>query len=268
MAYDHNQKAGNPGDVIKHVALIAALLSCDEKEPSLKFVDLFAGYAYNPLVDGNEWSEGIGQITIRSETMANLAVQLYLDWYLSRPSLVGGMYPGSSLVAVDVMAYLGKRIELTLYDISDKPIRNLKRVFGSDRHTIHHRAARSDDQELALADFLFIDPPGIQSLRKPSYPALNELIEFAELPKNSQTLFWLPLTNSPKDNDAATRPLLNCGYDITQVVWADQGSMIGCILAYELSPEGSDALRSSVEEAFDIARLGKKQYFMVEHIDT
>ena len=268
MSYDHNQKAGNPGDVIKHVALIAALVSSDRNENIFRFVDLFAGYAYNPLDVGNEWREGIGRIAKPSKTNSNLAVQLYLDWYLSRPSLVGGTYPGSSLVAVDVMAYLGKRIDLTLFDISEKPIRNLRRVYGSDNHTIHHRAARLDDPEIARADFLFVDPPGIQSSRKPSYPTLNELKEFAELPENCQTLFWLPLTNSATENDAARHSLLSCGYELTQAVWANQGNMVGCVLGYRLASKGSEALRASVAEVFDKARLGTNQSFKVEHTDA
>ena len=268
MAYDHNQKAGNPGDVIKHVALIAALISIDKNEYTFRFVDLFAGYAYSPLDGGNEWREGIGRIANPSKTSSNLAVQLYLDWYLSRPSLIGGTYPGSSLIAVDVMAYLSKRIELTLFDISEKSIRNLKRVYGSDSHFIHHRAARFEDPEIALADFLFIDPPGIHSSSKPSYPTLKELLEFAKLPANGQTLFWLPLTDSVTENDAARHSLLNSGFDITQAVWANQGSMIGCMLAYRLAEEGIDALRTSVAEAFDIARLGTNRFFMVEHTDA
>jgi 23S rRNA A2030 N6-methylase RlmJ len=268
LAYDHNRKAGNPGDVIKHVGLIAALLSSDKTEHAFRFVDLFAGYAYNPIVDGNEWCEGIGRITTCSENSANLAVQLYLDWYLSRPSLVGGMYPGSSLVANDVLTYLGTGIELTLYDISEKPIRNLKRVYGTDKHSIHHRAGSLDDPEIALADFMFIDPPGIRSLRESTYPKLSDLIELAELPEMCQTLFWLPLTDSKTENSAAIQSLLQCGFDISRAVWANQSRMIGCFLAYKLSVAGKNQLRSAVEEAFEIARLGVLESSMVDHLDA
>lgn len=268
MAYDHNRKAGNPGDVIKHVGLIAALLSSDKTEHTFRFVDLFSGYANNPIVGGNEWCEGIGRITTCSENSVNLAVQLYLDWYLSRPTLVGGMYPGSSLVANDVLTYLGRGIELTLYDISEKPIRNLRRVYDTDKNSIHHRAASLDDPEIALADFMFIDPPGIRSRHKSTYPKLSGLIKFAELPERCQTLFWLPLTVSRTENDTAIQTLLHCGFDISRAVWTNQGEMIGCFLAYKLSMAGKNQLRSAVEEAFEIARLGVFESSMVEHLDA
>ena len=64
MTYDHHEKAGNQGDVVKHVALIAALdtilQECDQT--TFRYADTFAGYAYSPIIQGNEWDRGIGRV--------------------------------------------------------------------------------------------------------------------------------------------------------------------------------------------------------------
>ncbi len=54
--YDHHKKAGNEGDICKHPALIAALdetVAHTHCSPFL-YADIFAGYAKNPLLKGNE----------------------------------------------------------------------------------------------------------------------------------------------------------------------------------------------------------------------
>jgi len=268
MAYDHNKKAGNAGDVIKHVALIAALDSLRKDNDKLKFVDLFAGYAFNPIVAGNEWRDGIGRININPENVLNDAVRVYLNWYLSRPSLNGGIYPGSSLVAHDVLTHQGREIELTLFDISENPIKNLKLVFGGKQHHIYHRAANLNDSEIVTADFLFIDPPGLSSERNSSYPKLDELIQFTSLPKAAQILFWLPMTESIQTDAASIQTLVGCGFDITRVAWAGAGTTPGCVLAYKLSRGTVPRLRSAVEEIYAIAELGNDKGSYLEHVNA
>ena len=54
--YDHNVKAGNQGDMIKHTALIAAASVLMAKiKDTFHYADTFAGYAYNPLKSDGEW---------------------------------------------------------------------------------------------------------------------------------------------------------------------------------------------------------------------
>ncbi len=64
MSYDHHTKAGNEGDVVKHVALLAVLDSLlgDHHGPDLRYADIFAGYAYSPMIRGNGWEKGVGKL--------------------------------------------------------------------------------------------------------------------------------------------------------------------------------------------------------------
>ena len=268
MTYDHNRKAGNAGDVIKHVALIAALNSATKSSVKFRFVDIFAGYAFNPVVKGNEWCDGIGRISTEPENVRNDSVRLYLKWYLSRPSLRGGIYPGSSLIAHDVLAHQGRKIELTLYDISERPIKSLRHIYGSQNHNIFHRAATIKDSEIFDADFLFIDPPGLFSEHKISYPKLHELIQFTTLPRQGHVLFWLPLTHSSQTDAETIQSLVEHGFDITRAVWARNAVTPGCLLAYRLGDSAIKRLRLAVEEIYSIAEFGTGDGALLEHINT
>lgn len=73
--YDHNVKAGNEGDVIKHTALMtAASLLMEKIEKTFHYADTFAGYAYNPLKSDGEWPRGIGALYDSGVTLQNPAV--------------------------------------------------------------------------------------------------------------------------------------------------------------------------------------------------
>lgn len=59
--YDHNIKAGNRGDVVKHTALIAVASELMKRcNGTFRYADAYAGYAYNPLKTNGEWRDGIG----------------------------------------------------------------------------------------------------------------------------------------------------------------------------------------------------------------
>ena len=159
--YDHHKKAGNQGDVVKHIALIAALDKVLQKHRGsvFRYADVFAGYAHNPLVQGNEWKQGIGKLFGRQDLDNNEHTTLYNRWYLTRLQIPGGTYPGSSLIAADMGACKKKNIKLSLWDISQPAIANLRKVFRGQGHSIFHYAASPSQIEVKSADFLLIDPP-------------------------------------------------------------------------------------------------------------
>ena len=159
--YDHHKKAGNQGDVVKHIALIAALdkVVHNHRGPVFRYADIFAGYAHNPLIRGYEWKQGIGKLFGRQGLDKNEHTALYERWYLTRPQLLGGMYPGSSLIAADMAAWKKKKIKLSLWDISPSVIADLMKIFSGGGHNIFHRPAKPSEKDVRSADFLLIDPP-------------------------------------------------------------------------------------------------------------
>lgn len=252
MQYDHNNKAGNAGDIFKHTALIAALNALPNTSQTFRFVDLFAGYAVNPILSGNQWQQGIGRIYRKCDNTDNQAVCSYHNWYLSRPSLVGGVYPGSSLIAQDVITARGQEVVMALYDISAAPIDNLRRVYDGCDHDIHHRAAELTDSDIQSADFLFIDPPGLQSDSQPGYPTLDALLAFSEQTPTAASFFWLPISKT-NTAESEMETLRAQGFSVSAVVWGEHyatGSTIGCVIAYRASGAGVEQVQDTLDEMF------------------
>ena len=102
--YHHATKSGNQGDVVKHVALLAALDVVLAAWPGgfFRYADTFAGDAQHVLGEGGAWQEGVGRLADEPQLEANPHTALYKRWYLPRPLVRGGAYPGSGLVAADV----------------------------------------------------------------------------------------------------------------------------------------------------------------------
>src|SRR5688572_13202069 len=121
MRYDHRIHAGNKGDVVKHVALVAALRTAMEanRRRSFRYADAFAGPSGTTLRRTGEWVRGIGSVD-RGKRPRSRDVRSWLSWYLPRPILPGGRYPGSALIAADVAASLGKRLTMNLWDTSNE----------------------------------------------------------------------------------------------------------------------------------------------------
>ncbi len=93
MAYDHHEKAGNQGDIVKHPALIAALdatVSRAKGEP-FRYADIFAAYAVNPLLKGNQWTRGISVVAGQHLLTGNRHVASWARWFsLDREPVEGG----------------------------------------------------------------------------------------------------------------------------------------------------------------------------------
>jgi len=277
MTYDHNKKAGNEGDIVKHVALIAALnvISATKSSEQFNFVDLFAGYAFNPLLDKNEWKNGIGKIHNQSSKVTDKNVRLYFNWYLSRPILSGGIYPGSSLIAHDTLINNGAIPHLTLYDISQKAFLNLKLAFGNTNHSIFNRPAEENDNEITESNFLFIDPPGLFSSQKKDFPKPDDLIKFEDFPKDKNILVWLPITISTitkppsesKQTINAIKLFREKGYQITKTRWAIGGRVVGCFMAYKLPQKAVESLRAAIENMVEIADWKSKFSMPIQHLE-
>ena len=240
QVYDHNIKAGNQGDLIKHPSLIAALNSLSEQlsERNFRYTDLFAGYGVNPIIAGNEWSLGIGLIHPMPATVNNPDLQQFRDRYLSRPELTDGIYPGSALIASEVLRHNNLRPELTLYDISESALTSLRQTFPE--HRVIPRPALPDDEEIANSDFLFIDPPGLYSEKNPAFPSLSYLLQFEKRMKDPKVMFWLPITGDGEVGGEtelsreSARQLTATGYQVFKVRWADHHRTVGCIIATKL----------------------------------
>lgn len=156
MDYDHGKKAGNQGDVVKHVALAAALrqLLLNWEGSEFKYADTFAAYAWNTFHPNGEWRQGIAKLDASSSVDPD--VNWLIDTYGLDDVSAGKKYPGSAKVACDAVHAFQKSPSLSLWDIADKPIASLRAEF--DAQSVFQKPATHLDQEVLLADFLFIAP--------------------------------------------------------------------------------------------------------------
>jgi len=59
MDYSHARHAGNAGDVLKHVALVALLEAMLRDPAPLTYVETHAGDGLYPLGSNGEWGDGV-----------------------------------------------------------------------------------------------------------------------------------------------------------------------------------------------------------------
>lgn len=262
-SYDHNRKAGNQGDLVKHVALIATAQGLSQPGKPFHYADLFAGYADNLLQFEGSWQQGIGVLHHSKPDPTNPALRHYLQQFQDNVALAGTFYPGSARFVQQLLATQNSPTQLSLYDIASKPLASLRQSFPEAN--IHNRAANVKDRAVKGADLLFIDPPGIRWTEKPEYPKAEWLLSFADIDLQQPLLYWLPLF-SPQSSEAAeqSQKVLNAlqqrGFQISLCRWHpeveadDQVNLIGCALAYRLPATVNKAIEQALAETIHLAQ--------------
>ena len=246
--YDHSEKSGNEGDVVKHVGLLAALDATLEGWPGgfFHYADTFAGYAQCVLGEGGEWTRRAGVLADQKRLGENPHAARWQRWYLPRPVVRGTAYPGSSLVAADVARDREVPIHLSLWDVSETAVRSLRATWG-DRAFVLARPADPAEAAIVEADFLFIDPPDLAP-----WPAIHPMLE-RERPGG--TLLWLPvLSVGDEPIREAIEAARSLGYAVEDVRWTPRGrTTVGCRLVYRLSESAGAALAEAVAHVARIA---------------
>ena len=250
--YDHHIKAGNPGDVVKHVALIAAadaiMANC---RGSFRYADTFAGYAWNPLSSGGEWQYGIGKVHDAITASANPAIQFWRELWACRYGLEGSLYPGTTLFVRNLSLKHGLAFRPRLWDISPAVIAQLMTVYGNGA-TIFPRPAHPDDFTGEASDLLLIDPPG----HEPDSPYLGNLPDYFAVARN--VLLWLPVTTVNGVETVASREAhrecCKMGVPVVTVMWGGEKGTRGCRLAFQLSADVAQTMQAAVSEIAGIAQ--------------
>ena len=292
MPYDHHVKAGNPGDIVKHPALIAAFDVLLSQQKDLRnhrtgvttpfhYLDMFAGHAWHPLIDENivpgfqkslEWKRGIGILFENAQFWSNAClnthVKYWRDWYLpNRPSLVRGWYPGSSVIAADMCRKHGRPIRMTLFDTSEEVREDLTRFFQptlpSDQFTkndycvIGRSFHPTPSQQTAIVepDFFFIDPPGLSE-----WETVRDEILMPRQKQNRPTLVWLPIAGNNSAFDGEPRNEIKEAADLDYnwhvVRWA-QNSDLGSACALICNCAQTE-VRAAVECIVEMMHWGKE----------
>lgn len=240
--YDHNIKAGNRGDVVKHTALIAVASELMKRcNGTFRYADAYAGYAYNPLKTNGEWRDGIGVLHDSGFSSKNPAVEFWQELWKCKAGLRGSVYPGSSLFMLKLCLERGLSFHARLWDISPSVVSQLVMFYDPDEVSVFPRPARADDFIDYTPDLLLIDPPDVTEVEK-----VLELFAVAE-----NTILWLPIcTKAGVETEESCRAYHICkerGLSIASVVWDSAQNTRGCRLICRVPINAKRALR----EAFD-----------------
>ena len=261
--YDHQTKAGNEGDVVKHPALIAAhdgLLA--EHDGLFRYADAFAGRWEYALREGGAWTCGIERFASRWPG-GNPDVEL---WRRQWTAAEGLSYPGSTQLAQRILSGRGA-YEIRAFEVVEAYAAGLRQKLGNAG--VFARSALPKDWTRWRPDLLFIDPPGLRSNRKPDYPTLGSLLRLAQGIEN--VLMWLPMAGERGSSETAvplaptTRKIMDeCarrGFQVLAVRWFGEGPMPGCFLVFHFeSPKVARRVTAAVE---DVVRAMGQDWCMV-----
>ena len=235
--YDHANKAGNQGDVVKHPALVAALRGLlAEQSGMFRYADTFAGRWDYDLSRSGGWRQGIG-VFASAWRGRNPDIQFWRNQWSVDPIT---RYPGSTKLAKRILSNHGDH-EIRAFEIMGDYAADLRG--GLSKDAVFSRSANTADWANWKPDLLFIDPPGPSSGENPGYPSLGSLLSSAASIEN--VLMWLPMTadtgtrGSAAPLDSGTvLTLAECarsGLRVLAVRWDNRGPFCGCLLAYRFA---------------------------------
>lgn len=249
--YDHRNKAGNQGDLVKHAALLAAVsyLVFRDRREGFVYAESHAGPACHTLRAGGAWESGIGAFGRRLGGVDDAAKRwpaLHPYTATAFPHLpCGGLtYSGSHTLVHRMLARATAAPRMHLWDTSSHVCAELRLRYRADAGV---RVSRSDGFNglamLPYADLALIDPPAFEPRR------IAQAIAGLSI-KESPFLCWIPRIGTASGEDPVIREfrdLVAEDYFVGTAQWEDWGSgLCGCAII--ASPELQEPLSAVMTE--------------------
>ena len=103
MNYEHGFHAGNPGDVLKHAALVLILRELTRRQDPIHYLETHAGGGRYELAKADgEWTQGIGRLLSKNARRKLPELLPYLD-LVAPEGAAPSVYPGSPLLAREIL---------------------------------------------------------------------------------------------------------------------------------------------------------------------
>jgi 23S rRNA (adenine2030-N6)-methyltransferase len=154
MDYDHARHAGNAGDVLKHVALLALLEAVLREPAPLTYVETHAGAGLYPLGSAGEWGDGVVRVWNARDGLLGRYAQIVRGFSAPGAARPGSM-PGSPMIA---RALLREGDRMVLHEIDPGAASVLRRTLP--QADVRERDGLSGVAELAqVRTLVLIDPP-------------------------------------------------------------------------------------------------------------
>lgn len=200
--YEHRFHAGNVGDVLKHVALLAwlARASAEGSGPRC-YLETHAGAGRYRLGPTGEWREGVGRLLSRQEG-APPSVAAYLAAlperapgprgmrYLGSPLLAAGaLLPGDALVLVERAPETADVLREALAGDARAQV-----VVGDGLAALAEAVAAPRDAELLV----HVDPPWVEKSEWHAVP--DALIALSRGAPQARAMLWYPVKSHTRPN--------------------------------------------------------------------
>jgi 23S rRNA (adenine2030-N6)-methyltransferase len=193
--YRHAYHAGNFADVVKHVALVAALLQLKKKEKGFRVVDSHAGRGLYELkgeeaTRTKEAEQGIGRLRGLSPEALPASLAIYLECVRAEGE---GHYPGSPRLAARLLRVQDHLIAIEKHPLEEVALARALKPFANAK------AVCADGCERLLA---LLPPPERRGLIliDPPYEALDEFERVSRLLAEAHRRFatgiylvWFPV---------------------------------------------------------------------------
>ena len=282
MAYDHSDKIGNQGDLVKHYALYLCLKTLLEKHPDdtpFVYAESHAGRAEYVLPEGGGWKNGINAFSTRPQITSERKIRAchgkpalpdlgeFDEIFIGRELKTGMKYLGSTGIAFRLLRggnsplrQHGQRFIMKIWEQSLPAVEDLTRYY----HPCMPAHASSNPPPIQLVEinpgdgfagvraagtlsFVLIDPPSVNDAGK-----VLKLIARLQ-GNNTPYLCWMPRTSyerkdSRKSADFRSR-VESSGGVCHGIQWPPMtATCFGCWLA------GSQSLDDAIKQACDEIR--------------
>jgi 23S rRNA A2030 N6-methylase RlmJ len=166
MAYNHERKIGNEGDVVKHTVLHNVVLHLLDLNSSTEFIyaDSHSGRASYVLPGVGTWPRGVGRLsrTTKVARENRRYVSSFWDQHLCSKLSPGRSYYGSSNIVFRVCRSRGKKLHFDLFETDPHAHDDLRRFFFPwNEVVIHQRDGYSGVCEVDNPSLVLVDPSSL-----------------------------------------------------------------------------------------------------------
>jgi 23S rRNA A2030 N6-methylase RlmJ len=225
MAYDHSDKIGNQGDLVKHYALYLCLKQLLDNHPAntpFIYAESHAGWPEYVLPKGGGWKQGIGafsKIARGRNGLKGTGLGEFDEIFIGRKLKTGMKYLGSTGIAFRLLRggakplrQHGQPFTMKLWEQSLPAVEDLTRYYHpwmqphlgnnpppTQLVEINPADGFSGVQTAGKLNFVLIDPPSIKDAEK-VFTLITHLHR-----QQTPYLCWMPRTSKPdgKGNGAS-----------------------------------------------------------------
>jgi 23S rRNA A2030 N6-methylase RlmJ len=220
--YDHSRKAGNAADVWKHF-WFCEVLNRLQPAPSgrVSILDTHCGTGLFQRDDAEQWDDGIGRFT------GTAATSLGHFGRIVTPYLQADLYPGSWLLAADVLKSRNVQFQIHGCDIAAEPERAFQNLGPEVALGARYQFTRGDGYPVAARgephSLVFFDPPYSPAPDR-DWQSLARVIPTAASSADVIAV-WYPL----KESTEPCQLLASCNLTGHEITWGTtKHGMAGC----------------------------------------